>query len=154
MVASALKWEGGYVWACKNYDGDVQSDTVAQGFGSLGLMTSVLLTPDGRTCEAEAAHGTVTRHYRQHQQGKPTSTNPIASIFAWTRGLEHRGKLDSTPEVIGFAQALEDVVIKTVESGQMTKDLSMLVGGDQGYLTTEEFLGALDVNLQKAMAAK
>jgi isocitrate dehydrogenase len=152
MVASALKWEGGYVWACKNYDGDVQSDTVAQGFGSLGLMTSVLLTPDGKTCEAEAAHGTVTRHFRQHQQGKPTSTNPIASIFAWTRGLEHRGKLDNTPDVIGFAQKLEDVVIKTVEGGQMTKDLAMLVGGDQGYLTTEEFLGALDINLQKAIA--
>ncbi|MBC2643450.1 MULTISPECIES: NADP-dependent isocitrate dehydrogenase [unclassified Rhodococcus (in: high G+C Gram-positive bacteria)] len=152
MVASALKWEGGYVWACKNYDGDVQSDTVAQGFGSLGLMTSVLLTPDGKTCEAEAAHGTVTRHYRQHQQGKPTSTNPIASIFAWTRGLEHRGKLDNTPDVIGFAQELEDVVIKTVEGGQMTKDLAMLVGGDQGYLTTEEFLGTLDINLQKAIA--
>ncbi|MEV0467549.1 NADP-dependent isocitrate dehydrogenase [Nocardia tengchongensis] len=149
MVASALKWEGGYVWACKNYDGDVQSDTVAQGFGSLGLMTSVLLTPDGRTCEAEAAHGTVTRHYRQHQQGKPTSTNPIASIFAWTRGLAHRGKLDNTPEVIGFAQTLEDVVIKTVESGQMTKDLALLVGGDQGYLTTEEFLGVLDANLAR-----
>ncbi|MFC6009594.1 NADP-dependent isocitrate dehydrogenase [Nocardia lasii] len=151
MVASSMKWEGGYVWACKNYDGDVQSDTVAQGFGSLGLMTSVLLTPDGRTCEAEAAHGTVTRHYRQHQQGKPTSTNPIASIFAWTRGLEHRGKLDNTPEVIGFAQALEDVVIKTVEGGQMTKDLAALVGGDQGYLSTEEFLGALDVNLARAL---
>ncbi|MGW6426295.1 NADP-dependent isocitrate dehydrogenase [Nocardia sp. NPDC055053] len=151
MVASSMKWEGGYVWACKNYDGDVQSDTVAQGFGSLGLMTSVLLTPDGRTCEAEAAHGTVTRHYRQHQQGKPTSTNPIASIFAWTRGLEHRGKLDNTPEVIGFAQALEDVVIKTVEGGQMTKDLALLVGGDQGYLSTEEFLGALDVNLARAL---
>ncbi|QCB50593.1 NADP-dependent isocitrate dehydrogenase [Rhodococcus sp. PAMC28707] len=151
MVASSMKWEGGYVWACKNYDGDVQSDTVAQGFGSLGLMTSVLLTPDGRTCEAEAAHGTVTRHFRQHQQGKPTSTNPIASIFAWTRGLEHRGKLDSTPEVIGFAQALEDVVVKTVEGGQMTKDLAALVGGDQGYLSTEEFLGALDENLQRAL---
>ncbi|MEV6273784.1 NADP-dependent isocitrate dehydrogenase [Nocardia sp. NPDC051832] len=151
MVASSMKWEGGYVWACKNYDGDVQSDTVAQGFGSLGLMTSVLLTPDGKTCEAEAAHGTVTRHYRQHQQGKPTSTNPIASIFAWTRGLEHRGKLDNTPEVIGFAQALEDVVIKTVEGGQMTKDLAALVGGDQGYLSTEEFLGALDVNLARAL---
>ncbi|MGL4306986.1 MAG: NADP-dependent isocitrate dehydrogenase [Mycobacteriaceae bacterium] len=147
MVASAMKWEGGYVWACKNYDGDVQSDTVAQGFGSLGLMTSVLLTPDGKTCEAEAAHGTVTRHYRQHQAGKPTSTNPIASIFAWTRGLEHRGKLDNTPEVIGFAHQLEDVVIKTVEAGQMTKDLSLLCGGDQGYLSTEEFLGALDDNL-------
>ncbi|RDI64379.1 NADP-dependent isocitrate dehydrogenase [Nocardia pseudobrasiliensis] len=151
MVASALKWEGGYVWACKNYDGDVQSDTVAQGFGSLGLMTSVLLTPDGRTCEAEAAHGTVTRHFRQHQQGKPTSTNPIASIFAWTRGLAHRGKLDNTPEVIGFAQTLEDVVIKTVEDGQMTKDLALLVGGDQGYLTTEEFLGVLDANLAREL---
>ncbi|MFJ1460036.1 NADP-dependent isocitrate dehydrogenase [Nocardia wallacei] len=151
MVASALKWEGGYVWACKNYDGDVQSDTVAQGFGSLGLMTSVLLTPDGRTCEAEAAHGTVTRHYRQHQQGKPTSTNPIASIFAWTRGIAHRGKLDNTPEVIGFAQTLEDVVIKTVEDGQMTKDLALLVGGDQGYLTTEEFLGVLDANLAREL---
>lgn len=151
MVASSMKWEGGYVWACKNYDGDVQSDTVAQGFGSLGLMTSVLLTPDGRTCEAEAAHGTVTRHFRQHQQGKPTSTNPIASIFAWTRGLEHRGKLDNTPEVIGFAQTLEDVVIKTVEGGQMTKDLALLVGGDQGYLTTEEFLAALDANLAAAL---
>ncbi|AHH15871.1 isocitrate dehydrogenase [Nocardia nova SH22a] len=151
MVASALKWEGGYVWACKNYDGDVQSDTVAQGFGSLGLMTSVLLTPDGRTCEAEAAHGTVTRHFRQHQQGKPTSTNPIASIFAWSRGLAHRGKLDNTPEVIGFAQTLEDVVIKTVESGQMTKDLALLVGGNQGYLTTEEFLGVLDANLAREL---
>ncbi|MGV9415744.1 NADP-dependent isocitrate dehydrogenase [Nocardia sp. NPDC003693] len=151
MVASALKWEGGYVWACKNYDGDVQSDTVAQGFGSLGLMTSVLLTPDGRTCEAEAAHGTVTRHYRQHQQGKPTSTNPIASIFAWTRGLAHRGKLDGTPEVVGFAQTLEDVVIKSVEDGQMTKDLALLVGGDQGYLTTEEFLGVLDANLARTL---
>ncbi|MFI5777277.1 NADP-dependent isocitrate dehydrogenase [Nocardia sp. NPDC051570] len=151
MVASSLKWEGGYVWACKNYDGDVQSDTVAQGFGSLGLMTSVLLTPDGRTCEAEAAHGTVTRHFRQHQQGKPTSTNPIASIFAWTRGIAHRGKLDNTPEVIGFAQTLEDVVIKTVEDGQMTKDLALLVGGDQGYLTTEEFLGVLDANLAREL---
>ena len=150
MVASALKWEGGYVWACKNYDGDVQSDTVAQGFGSLGLMTSVLLTPDGKTCEAEAAHGTVTRHFRQHQQGKPTSTNPIASIFAWTRGLDHRGKLDNTPEVREFAAQLEDVVIKTVESGKMTKDLAMLVEGDQDYLTTEEFLAALDENLQAA----
>ncbi|MEU5842908.1 NADP-dependent isocitrate dehydrogenase [Rhodococcus sp. NPDC047139] len=152
MVASSLKWEGGYVWACKNYDGDVQSDTVAQGYGSLGLMTSVLMTPDGKTVEAEAAHGTVTRHYRQHQQGKPTSTNPIASIFAWTRGLEHRGKLDNTPEVIEFAQQLEDVVIKTVESGQMTKDLALLVGPEQSWLTTEEFLGALDENLQKARA--
>ncbi|QBJ95426.1 NADP-dependent isocitrate dehydrogenase [Rhodococcus sp. ABRD24] len=152
MVASSLKWEGGYVWACKNYDGDVQSDTVAQGYGSLGLMTSVLMTPDGRTVEAEAAHGTVTRHYRQHQQGKPTSTNPIASIFAWTRGLEHRGKLDNTPEVIDFAQQLEDVVIKTVENGQMTKDLALLIGPDQGWQTTEEFLGTLDENLQKARA--
>ncbi|MGW5340881.1 NADP-dependent isocitrate dehydrogenase [Rhodococcus pyridinivorans] len=152
MVASSLKWEGGYVWACKNYDGDVQSDTVAQGYGSLGLMTSVLMTPDGKTVEAEAAHGTVTRHYRQHQQGKPTSTNPIASIFAWTRGLEHRGKLDNTPEVVEFAQQLEDVVIKTVEAGQMTKDLALLVGPEQGWLTTEEFLAALDENLQKARA--
>ncbi|QCQ92087.1 NADP-dependent isocitrate dehydrogenase [Rhodococcus sp. SGAir0479] len=152
MVASSLKWEGGYVWACKNYDGDVQSDTVAQGYGSLGLMTSVLMTPDGKTVEAEAAHGTVTRHYRQHQQGKPTSTNPIASIFAWTRGLEHRGKLDNTPELIEFAQQLEDVVIKTVENGQMTKDLALLVGPDQGWQTTEEFLATLDENLQKARA--
>ena len=152
MVAASLKWEGGYVWACKNYDGDVQSDTVAQGFGSLGLMTSVLMTPDGKTVQAEAAHGTVTRHYRQYQQGKPTSTNPIASIFAWTRGLEHRGKLDNTPEVIEFAQQLEDVVIKTVEAGQMTKDLALLVGPEQSWLTTEEFLGALDENLQKARA--
>ncbi|WP_111766449.1 NADP-dependent isocitrate dehydrogenase [Nakamurella deserti] len=148
MVASAMKWEGGYVWACKNYDGDVQSDTVAQGFGSLGLMTSVLMTPDGSTVEAEAAHGTVTRHYRQHQQGKPTSTNPIASIFAWTGGLKHRGKLDSTPEVTGFAEALEDVVIKTVESGKMTKDLAALVGPDQQWQTTEDFLDSLDANLQ------
>ena len=148
MVASAMKWEGGYVWACKNYDGDVQSDTVAQGFGSLGLMTSVLMTPDGQTVEAEAAHGTVTRHYRQHQQGKPTSTNPIASIFAWTRGLMHRGKLDGTPEVTEFAQTLEDVVIKTVESGKMTKDLALLIGPDQEWLTTEEFLAALDENLK------
>ncbi|MBA4022062.1 MAG: isocitrate dehydrogenase (NADP(+)) [Gordonia sp.] len=153
MVASSLKWEGGYVWACKNYDGDVQSDTVAQGYGSLGLMTSVLLTPDGRICEAEAAHGTVTRHYRQHQQGKPTSTNPIASIFAWTRGLDHRGKLDNTPEVREFAQKLEDVVIDTVEGGKMTKDLAQLVGGDQAYLTTEEFLGAIDENLEAAIKA-
>ncbi|GAB3689223.1 NADP-dependent isocitrate dehydrogenase [Nocardiopsis oceani] len=152
MVAAALKWEGGYVWACKNYDGDVQSDTVAQGYGSLGLMTSVLRTADGRTVEAEAAHGTVTRHYRQHQQGKPTSTNPIASIFAWTRGLEHRGKLDNTPKVVEFANTLEDVVIKTVEGGQMTKDLALLVGSDQGWLTTEEFLAALDENLSKRLA--
>ena len=151
MVATAMKWEGGYVWACKNYDGDVQSDTVAQGFGSLGLMTSVLMTEDGKV-EAEAAHGTVTRHYRQHQQGKPTSTNPIASIFAWTRGLAQRGRLDSTPEVTGFANALEQVVIETVESGKMTKDLALLVGGDQGYQTTQEFLATLDENLQKKMA--
>ncbi|NKE57265.1 NADP-dependent isocitrate dehydrogenase [Lentzea sp. PSKA42] len=153
MVAAAMKWEGGYVWACKNYDGDVQSDTVAQGFGSLGLMTSVLMTPDGKTVEAEAAHGTVTRHFRQHQAGKPTSTNPIASIFAWTRGLMHRGKLDNTPEVIRFAEALEQVVIETVEAGQMTKDLALLVGKDQEWLTTEDFLGALDENLKKKMAS-
>jgi len=152
MVAAALKWEGGYVWACKNYDGDVQSDIVAQGFGSLGLMTSVLMTPDGRTVEAEAAHGTVTRHFRQHQAGKPTSTNPIASIFAWTRGLAHRGKLDSNQELIGFADALEKVCVATVEGGQMTKDLALLVGPEQGWLTTEEFLSALDVNLQKSLA--
>lgn len=147
MVASALKWEGGYVWATKNYDGDVQSDTVAQGFGSLGLMTSVLTTPDGAIVEAEAAHGTVTRHYRDHQAGKPTSTNPIASIFAWTRGLMHRGKLDGNQALITFAQTLEDVVIKTVESGAMTKDLAGLVGKDQKWLTTEDFLAALDNNL-------
>jgi isocitrate dehydrogenase len=147
MVAAVMKWEGGYLWACKNYDGDVQSDTIAQGFGSLGLMTSVLLTPDGKTVETEAAHGTVTRHYRQHQAGKPTSTNPIASIFAWTGGLKHRGKLDGTPEVTGFAQTLEDVVIATVESGKMTKDLALLVGPDQPWQTTEEFLASLDENL-------
>ncbi|WP_370946568.1 NADP-dependent isocitrate dehydrogenase [Amycolatopsis sp. cg5] len=152
MVAAAMKWEGGYVWACKNYDGDVQSDTVAQGFGSLGLMTSVLRTPDGRTVEAEAAHGTVTRHYRQHQQGKPTSTNPIASIYAWTRGLEHRGKLDSNSELIGFASKLEQVVVETVESGKMTKDLALLVGPDQAWQTTEEFLATLDENLAKKIA--
>ncbi|MGZ4597794.1 MAG: NADP-dependent isocitrate dehydrogenase [Actinomycetes bacterium] len=152
MVAAAMKWEGGYVWACKNYDGDVQSDTVAQGFGSLGLMTSVLMTPDGKTVEAEAAHGTVTRHFRQHQQGKPTSTNPIASIFAWTGGLKHRGKLDGTPEVTAFAEALEQVCVETVESGQMTKDLALLVSPDQPYLTTEDFLGALDEGLSKRMA--
>jgi isocitrate dehydrogenase len=151
MVAAALKWEGGYVWACKNYDGDVQSDTVAQGFGSLGLMTSVLMTPNG-TIEAEAAHGTVTRHYRQHQQGKPTSTNPIASIFAWTRGLEHRGKVDNTPRVVEFARTLEKVIIETVESGSMTKDLALLIGKDQPWQTTEEFLGTLDENLSKKMA--
>ncbi|RLP77338.1 NADP-dependent isocitrate dehydrogenase [Mycetocola tolaasinivorans] len=148
MVASAMKWEGGYVWACKNYDGDVQSDTVAQGFGSLGLMTSVLSTPDGKVVEAEAAHGTVTRHYRQHQAGKPTSTNPIASIFAWTRGFAHRGKLDNNQELIDFANTLEDVVIKTVESGKMTKDLALLVGPDQAYQTTEEFLASITANLQ------
>ncbi|WP_410591200.1 NADP-dependent isocitrate dehydrogenase [Amycolatopsis sp. lyj-23] len=152
MVAAAMKWEGGYVWACKNYDGDVQSDTVAQGFGSLGLMTSVLRTPDGRTVEAEAAHGTVTRHYRQHQQGKPTSTNPIASIYAWTRGLEHRGKLDGNQELIGFANTLEQVVVETVESGQMTKDLALLIGKDQPWQTTEEFLATLDDNLAKKIA--
>ncbi|MEV0202259.1 NADP-dependent isocitrate dehydrogenase [Nonomuraea sp. NPDC050691] len=152
MVAAALKWEGGYVWACKNYDGDVQSDTVAQGFGSLGLMTSVLMTPDGRTVEAEAAHGTVTRHYRQHQQGKPTSTNPIASIFAWTRGLAHRGKLDNTPAVTEFANTLEQVCVETVEGGQMTKDLALLVGGDAEWLTTQDFLAALDENLKKKMS--
>jgi isocitrate dehydrogenase len=152
MVASALKWEGGYVWACKNYDGDVQSDTVAQGFGSLGLMTSVLMTADGKTVEAEAAHGTVTRHYRQHQQGKPTSTNPIASIFAWTRGLEARGRLDETPEVSEFGQTLERVCIETVESGKMTKDLALLVGPEQQWQTTEEFLASIDENLKAAMA--
>ena len=152
MVACALKWDGGFVWACKNYDGDVQSDTVAQGFGSLGLMTSVLMTPDGQTVEAEAAHGTVTRHYRQHQQGKETSTNPIASIFAWTRGLTYRARFDDTPEVETFAKTLEEVCVKTVERGQMTKDLALLVGSDQPYLTTDQFLDALDQNLQAAMA--
>jgi isocitrate dehydrogenase len=152
MVAAALKWEGGYVWACKNYDGDVQSDTVAQGFGSLGLMTSVLMTADGRTVEAEAAHGTVTRHYRLHQQGKPTSTNPIASIFAWTRGLSARGRMDDTPEVIAFAETLERVCVETVESGKMTKDLALLVGPDQPWQTTEEFLASIDENLQQAIA--
>jgi isocitrate dehydrogenase len=152
MVAAALKWEGGYVWACKNYDGDVQSDTVAQGFGSLGLMTSVLLTPDGRTVEAEAAHGTVTRHFRAHQQGRPTSTNPIASIFAWTRGLAARGRMDGTPEVTAFAEALERVCVGTVEDGKMTKDLAVLIGRDQGFLTTQDFLAAIDENLQQSMA--
>ena len=151
MVACALKWEGGFVWACKNYDGDVQSDTVAQGFGSLGLMTSVLMTPDGKTVEAEAAHGTVTRHYRQHQHGKETSTNPIASIFAWTRGLTYRARFDDTPEVGAFSETLEKVCIQTVESGQMTKDLALLVSKDQPFLTTDQFLDALDTNLQKAM---
>ena len=153
MVAQVIKGNGGIVWACKNYDGDVESDIVAQGFGSLGLMSSVLMTPDGKTVEAEAAHGTVTRHYRQHQQGKPTSTNPIASIFAWTRGLAHRGKLDGTPEVTAFADTLERVCIETVESGKMTKDLALLVGEDTPFLTTEEFLTALDENLRAAMAA-
>jgi isocitrate dehydrogenase len=152
MVAAALKWEGGYVWACKNYDGDVQSDTVAQGFGSLGLMTSVLMSPDGKTVEAEAAHGTVTRHYRQHQQGKPTSTNPIASIFAWTRGLAARGRLDGTTEVTGFAETLERVCVETVESGRMTKDLALLVGAGQESQTTQQFLGSIDEGLQRAMA--
>ncbi len=152
MVAAALKWEGGYVWACKNYDGDVQSDTVAQGFGSLGLMTSVLMTADGKTVEAEAAHGTVTRHFRQHQQGKPTSTNPIASIFAWTRGLQARGRMDDTPAVSEFGETLERVCIETVEEGKMTKDLALLVGGDQEYQTTQEFLASIDENLQRAMA--
>ena len=153
MVASALKWSGGYVWACKNYDGDVQSDTVAQGFGSLGLMTSVLLTPDGKTVEAEAAHGTVTRHYRQHQKGQETSTNSIASIFAWTRGLAHRAKLDDNAELARFATTLEKVCIDTVEGGQMTKDLAILIGPDQPWLSTTAFLDKIDENLQKAMAA-
>ena len=152
MVAACMKWEGGYLWACKNYDGDVQSDTIAQGFGSLGLMTSVLMTSDGRTVEAEAAHGTVTRHYRQHQAGNPTSTNPIASIYAWTRGLAHRGKLDGTPEVTQFAETLEDVVVKTVEGGAMTKDLALLIGPDAEWLTTEGFLAALDDNLAARLA--
>jgi isocitrate dehydrogenase len=152
MVAAALKWEGGYVWACKNYDGDVQSDTVAQGFGSLGLMNSVLMSPDGKTVEAEAAHGTVTRHYRQHQEGKPTSTNPIASIFAWTRGLAARGRLDGTPEVSSFAETLERVCVETVEAGKMTKDLALLIGPDQAFQTTQEFLGSIDEGLQQAMA--
>jgi isocitrate dehydrogenase len=151
MVAQVLKWDGGIVWALKNYDGDVQSDVVAQGYGSLGLMTSVLMTPDGRTVEAEAAHGTVTRHYRQHQQGKATSTNPVASIFAWTRGLAHRGKLDGTPELTAFANTLEEVCVSTIEGGKMTKDLALLVGHDTPYLTTQEFLAALDANLQLAM---
>jgi isocitrate dehydrogenase len=151
MVAAALKWSGKFVWACKNYDGDVQSDTVAQGFGSLGLMTSVLMTPDGKTVEAEAAHGTVTRHYRQHQQGKATSTNPIASIFAWTRGLMYRGKFDDTPDVVRFAETLERVCIQTVENGQMTKDLALLIGPGQNWLTTEQFFEAIVTNLEKEM---
>jgi len=157
MVAAAMKWEGGFVWACKNYDGDVQSDTVAQGFGSLGLMTSTLVTPDGQTMEAEAAHGTVTRHYRQHQKGNPTSTNPIASIFAWTRGLAFRGKLDNNEELINFAKALEQVCIETVESGKMTKDLALIIHEkdlkSEHYLTTEDFLSAIDQNLQSKLAA-
>ena len=153
MVACAMKWDGGFVWACKNYDGDVQSDTVAQGFGSLGLMTSVLMTPDGKTVEAEAAHGTVTRHFRQHQQGKATSTNPIASIFAWTRGLSYRAKFDDTPEVAAFADTVEKVCIQTVERGQMTKDLALLISNEQPFLTTDGFLDAIDENLQKAMGA-
>ena len=151
MVATSLRWEGGYIWACKNYDGDVQSDTVAQGYGSLGLMTSVLMTPDGKTVEAEAAHGTVTRHYRDHQAGKATSTNPIASIFAWTQGLAHRAKLDNTPKVAEFAKTLERVCIETVESGKMTKDLALLISKDAPWLNTQEFLSAIDDNLKKAM---
>ncbi|HEX9570426.1 MAG TPA: isocitrate/isopropylmalate family dehydrogenase, partial [Rhodospirillales bacterium] len=151
MVAAAMKWEGGYLWACKNYDGDVQSDTVAQGFGSLGLMTSVLMTPDGKTCEAEAAHGTVTRHYRAHQRGEKTSTNPIASIFAWTRGLAYRGQFDGTPAVVKFAETLEKVCVETVEAGFMTKDLALLIGPDQTWLNTQAFLDKLDQNLKKAM---
>ncbi|MCH7832805.1 MAG: NADP-dependent isocitrate dehydrogenase, partial [Proteobacteria bacterium] len=151
MVAAAMKWEGGFVWACKNYDGDVQSDTLAQGFGSLGLMTSVLLTADGKTVEAEAAHGTVTRHYRQHQEGKETSTNPIASIFAWTRGLAYRGKFDQTPDVVTFAETLEAVCIDTVEAGFMTKDLALLIGPDQGWLNTQAFLDKLDEGLKARM---
>ena len=151
MVACALKWEGEFIWACKNYDGDVQSDTVAQGFGSLGLMTSILMTPDGKTVEAEAAHGTVTRHYREHQKGNETSTNPIASIFAWTGGLKHRGRMDGTPDVSNFAETLEKVCVETVESGAMTKDLAILIGPQQKWLTTNQFLEALDTNLQKAM---
>ncbi len=152
MVAAALKWSGGFVWACKNYDGDVQSDTVAQGFGSLGLMTSVLMTPDGKTVEAEAAHGTVTRHFRAHQRGEKTSTNPIASIFAWTGGLKHRAKLDATPELLRFAETLERVCVDTVESGRMTKDLAILIRPDHPWLATEEFLDAIDAGLQRAMA--
>ena len=151
MVASAMKWEGGYVWACKNYDGDVQSDTVAQGFGSLGLMTSVLMTPDGKTVEAEAAHGTVTRHYREHQKGNATSTNPIASIYAWTQGLTYRGKMDGNDTLIGFAEAVEQVCVQAVEAGEMTKDLAILISKDSPYLTTEEFLDAVDRRLQTKM---
>ena len=151
MVACAMKWSGKYIWACKNYDGDVQSDTVAQGYGSLGLMTSVLLAPDGKTMEAEAAHGTVTRHYRMHQQGKETSTNPIASIFAWTRGLAHRGKLDGNDELINFSQSLEAVCIDAVESGHMTKDLAILIGPSNKYLTTNQFLEVIKSNLEKKL---
>ncbi|MGE0872773.1 MAG: NADP-dependent isocitrate dehydrogenase [Kofleriaceae bacterium] len=153
MVAAAMKWDGGFIWACKNYDGDVQSDSVAQGFGSLGLMTSVLLTPDGKTVEAEAAHGTVTRHYREHQKGKPTSTNPIASIYAWTQGLKYRGQFDNTPEVIKFAEALETVCVHTVESGKMTKDLAILISPTQPWLTTEQFLDAVDAGLKTKMSS-
>ncbi|MBA3818329.1 MAG: NADP-dependent isocitrate dehydrogenase [Deltaproteobacteria bacterium] len=153
MVASAMKWDGGFVWACKNYDGDVQSDSVAQGFGSLGLMTSVLLTPDGKTVEAEAAHGTVTRHYRDHQKGKPTSTNPIASIFAWTQGLKYRGQFDNTPDVVNFADALEKICVETVEAGKMTKDLAVLIDPKAPWLTTEQFLDALDAGLKAKMAS-
>src|SRR5471030_2500904 len=152
MVAACMKWEGGYVWACKNYDGDVKSDTVAQGYGSLGLMTSVLMTPDGKTVEAEAAHGTVTRHYREHQKGKPTSTNPIASIFAWTQGLKYRGDFDGTPDVVKFAETLEKVCVETVESGKMTKDLAILIRADHPYLNTQDFLDTLDANLRAKMA--
>ncbi len=154
MVAAAMKWSGGYVWACKNYDGDVQSDTVAQGYGSLGLMTSVLMTPDGKTVEAEAAHGTVTRHYRNHQKGEATSTNSIASMYAWTQGLTHRGRMDGTPEVSKFAKLLEETIVKTVESGDMTKDLALLIGPDQGWLTTEEFINRVGDNFEKAMSAQ
>jgi isocitrate dehydrogenase len=152
MVATVMKWEGGYLWACKNYDGDVQSDTVAQGFGSLGLMTSVLMTPDGKTVEAEAAHGTVTRHYREHQKGNKTSTNPIASIYAWTQGLTYRGKMDGNDKLVEFAQTLERVCVETVEAGDMTKDLSLLISKDAPWLTTEDFLDAIDRRLQSSMA--
>ena len=152
MVASNLKWNGGYLWACKNYDGDVQSDTVAQGYGSLGLMTSVLMSPDGSTIEAEAAHGTVTRHFRMHQQGKPTSTNPIASIYAWTRGLQYRGKMDNTPEVEAFAKTLEDVCVDVVESGKMTKDLAILIRPDHPYLSTEDFMNEIDAELKRRLS--
>jgi isocitrate dehydrogenase len=153
MVAASLKWNGGYLWACKNYDGDVQSDTVAQGYGSLGLMTSVLMSPDGKAVEAEAAHGTVTRHYRLHQQGKPTSTNPIASIYAWTRGLQYRGKFDDTPDVVKFADTLEQVCVDVVESGRMTKDLAILIGPNQPHLTTDDFMKAIDAELKTRMAS-